>query len=260
MGRNVKKGLDYFPFDLDFYQDIRIRKLIKYQGGGAVAIYNLLLCFIYKDGYYTKWDTELPFIISEQTGFEEPYICKVIDYCLSIGLFDKSLYESDEVLTSKGIQERYKRICELSRRTYVVSEHSLISLEPKAKVKPQKKGKADAGKPQPLPRYEPYTLTLEEEIEMLKNDECWLDGLQVLHSMETAQLRNSLDDFRIQCVADGRDRHQSIEDAKRHFNSWLRIVSNLNKKNDDKNRPNARNQRRGNLLEAEDKKTYGGTF
>ena len=24
MGRNVKKGLDYFPFDVDFFQDIKI--------------------------------------------------------------------------------------------------------------------------------------------------------------------------------------------------------------------------------------------
>ena len=31
MGRNVKKGLDYFHFDVDFFQDIKIRKLIKYQ-------------------------------------------------------------------------------------------------------------------------------------------------------------------------------------------------------------------------------------
>ena len=30
MGRNRKMGLDYFPFDIDTFQDIRIRKLIKY--------------------------------------------------------------------------------------------------------------------------------------------------------------------------------------------------------------------------------------
>lgn len=51
MGRNVKKGLDYFPFDVDFFQDIKIRKLIKYQRGKAVTVYALLLCLIYKNGY-----------------------------------------------------------------------------------------------------------------------------------------------------------------------------------------------------------------
>ena len=37
MGRNRKMGLDYFPFDIDTFQDIRIRKLIKYQGGKAMS-------------------------------------------------------------------------------------------------------------------------------------------------------------------------------------------------------------------------------
>ena len=68
MGRPKKIGLDYFSFKVDFFQDIRIRKLIKAQGGKAVAVYVLLLCSIYKNGYYTEWDKDLAFIISEQLG------------------------------------------------------------------------------------------------------------------------------------------------------------------------------------------------
>ena len=113
MGRNKKIGLDYFPFDIDFFQDLRIRKLIKYQGGKAVTVYALLLCNIYKQGYYMRWDEELPFFVSEQTGFEEAYIREVIKCCLVIGLFSKELYDSEKILTSKGIQERYQKICDL---------------------------------------------------------------------------------------------------------------------------------------------------
>ncbi|MBR0560770.1 DUF4373 domain-containing protein, partial [Neokomagataea sp. TBRC 2177] len=87
-----------------------VRKLIKYQGGKAITVYALLLCNIYKQGYYMMWDEELPFIVSEQTGFEEAYIREVIKCCLVVGLFSKDLYESDKVLTSKGIQERYQKI------------------------------------------------------------------------------------------------------------------------------------------------------
>nr|DAT68564.1 MAG TPA: protein of unknown function (DUF4373) [Caudoviricetes sp.] len=131
MGRNKKNGLDYFPFDIDLFQDIRIRKLIKYQSGKAVTVYALLLCIIYKDGYYMRWDKELPFIISEQTGFEEAYILEVINSCLKLGLFHNELYVSDGILTSKGIQERYKKICDLCRRNSEISEFSLISSEEK---------------------------------------------------------------------------------------------------------------------------------
>ena len=131
MGRNRKMGLDYFPFDIDTFQDIKIRKLIKYQGGKAITIYALLLCFIYKDGYYMRWDKELPFIISEQTGFEEAYISEVIKSCLTLGLFSKELYDAEQVLTSKGIQSRYRDICKQIKRKCDFSEYSLISSEEK---------------------------------------------------------------------------------------------------------------------------------
>ena len=131
MGRSRKNGLGYFPFDVDLFQDIRIRKLIKYQSGKAITVYALLLCIIYKDGYYMRWDKELPFIISEQTGFEEAYILEVINSCLKLGLFSNELYESDGILTSKGIQERYKKICDLCRRNCEISEFSVISSEEK---------------------------------------------------------------------------------------------------------------------------------
>ena len=129
MGRNKKNGLDYFPFDIDTFQDIRIRKLIKYQSGKAVTVYALLLCLIYKGGYYMRWDEELPFIISEQTGFEEAYIQEVIKSCMVLGLFSKELFDTKRVLTSKGIQERYRNICKQINRKCDFSEFSLISSE-----------------------------------------------------------------------------------------------------------------------------------
>lgn len=126
MPRARKVGLEYFPMDIDMFQDIRIRKLIKYQGGKAVTVYTLLLCIIYKEGYYMRWDEELPFIISEQTGFEEAYIQEVIQCCMKLGLLNEELYRKEKVLSSAGIQRRYKQICELARRAYDITEYRLI--------------------------------------------------------------------------------------------------------------------------------------
>ena len=123
--------MDYFPFDIDTFQDIKIRKLIKYQSGKAVTVYALLLCLIYKGGYYMRWDEELPFIISEQTGFEEVYIQEVIKSCMVLGLFSKELFDKERVLTSKGIQERYRDICKQINRKCDFVEFSLISSEEK---------------------------------------------------------------------------------------------------------------------------------
>ncbi len=126
MGRNRKVGLDYFPMDVDFFQDIRIRKLIKYQGGKAVTVYALLLCIIYKQGYYVRWDDGLPFIISEQTGFEEAYIQEVFKCCLIVGLFSKELYDSDKVITSKGIQKRWIKLTDYVGNDFLTSKLNLL--------------------------------------------------------------------------------------------------------------------------------------
>lgn len=131
MGRNKQTGLSYFPLDIDTFQDIKIRKLIKRQKGRAFTVYALLLCFIYKSGYYMLWDEELPFIVSEQTGFEEAYIQEVINCCLSLGLFDKDMFKKHQVLTSKGIQKRYQDICKQCRRTSLITDYNLISSEEK---------------------------------------------------------------------------------------------------------------------------------
>jgi hypothetical protein len=129
MANKAKVGLDYFPFEVDFFNDIKLRKLIKYQSCGSVSIYTLLLCIIYKNGYYMLWDSELPFIISEKTGYEEGYVNEVISCCFKVGLLSKSMYENHNILTSKGIQNRYEEICRLLKRKFNVSEFSLIDSE-----------------------------------------------------------------------------------------------------------------------------------
>lgn len=129
MARPKKVGLEYFPFDVDFFHDIKIRKLIKFQGGKAISVYALLLCIIYKQGYYMRWDKELPFIVSELTGFEEAYIQEVIKNCLSLGLFDLRMFENHKVLTSKGIQERYIEICQKVKRKVVINEFTCVYSE-----------------------------------------------------------------------------------------------------------------------------------
>ena len=128
-GRKINKGLSYFPVDINMFTDMKIRKLIKYQGGKGVTVYTCLLCCIYKEGYYIKWDNELPFTISELTGFEEAYVLEVLKCCLNVGLFSKGLFDTNQVISSVGIQHRYDEICRLSKRKAIVSEYDLINSE-----------------------------------------------------------------------------------------------------------------------------------
>jgi hypothetical protein len=129
MARTCKRGFDYYPLDVDFYQDIRLRKLVRRQGCHGVAVYTLLLCYIYRDGYYMRWDDDLPFVCSEQLGeVDETRILSVINDCVEVGLFDADLYRTEHVLTSRGIQERYWQMCESTRRKNIIKEYCLVDL------------------------------------------------------------------------------------------------------------------------------------
>lgn len=131
MANKPKKGLDYFPIDVNIFSDLKVRKLIRYQGGQSVTVYAYLLCNIYKDGYYIKWDNELPFVISEATGFNEAYIQEVIKCCFSVGVFSKRIFDAHKIITSKGIQERYSEISRLAKRKFQIDEFNLINSEEK---------------------------------------------------------------------------------------------------------------------------------
>lgn len=112
----MKKGLDYFPLDISFYRDYKIRKLIRRKGGEALTVYIVLLCKIYENGYYLPWDDEKSFILFEDTDIEEDIVINIINYCVEVDLFDKQLFEQEHILTSRGVQERYLSACSMTKR------------------------------------------------------------------------------------------------------------------------------------------------
>ena len=164
MGRARKKGLDYFAFDIDFFDDIRTRKLIKHQGAKAISVYTLLLCTIYKSGYYIKWDDELSLMFSDKTGYDEAYIGEVIRCCVNVGLLDKEMFDKG-VLTSEWIQDRYSKISRTTKRICAMDEYCLISSEEKPisseeKPKSQSKEKKKVSKEN---KENPENITLSEK-------------------------------------------------------------------------------------------------
>jgi len=258
MMTNNKTGMNYYSVDTDRYQDRRIKRLKKDWGCKGIAVYDYILCETYRVlGCYLEWDDNTAFDVAEYFGLEENTVKEIVRYCGSVGLFNKALL-SRGVITSASIQRRYTDMCTRTHRRTHIPDKCKIPNECEDECE-EKTTTSNEASDIPL-RYEPYTLTLEQEIGMLKSDDCWLDQLKVLHSMETAKLRTCLDDFKVQCFADGKESHQSLQDAKSHFNNWMRIVNSKNRKKDDSNRPKGSNQRRQNILESDAEKTYGEAF
>ncbi|EJF50936.1 hypothetical protein YS9_0821 [Enterococcus sp. C1] len=108
MARPTKKGLDYFPLDVDFLSDLKVRRIIKACGKEAVHILVALLANIYRDeGYYVLWDDDLAFLVADEVGTKEGTVEELVRKAVQVKFFDKDIFDKYTVLTSKGIQNRY---------------------------------------------------------------------------------------------------------------------------------------------------------
>lgn len=109
MARPIKKGLDYFPLDVDFFDDEKIEAIQGEFGINGEIVAVKLLCEIYRgNGYYAKWDELFKMrLLKRLPGLTPDFIEAVINRMVQWGFFNKSYFEASKILTSKGIQERF---------------------------------------------------------------------------------------------------------------------------------------------------------
>ena len=108
MGRQRKVGLDYFPLDIDFFDD---EKIIAISGEfgikGEITVIKLL-CAIYRNGYFILWNNLLKYKLAKSCpGVSAELIESIVNRLVLWEFFDKALFDSVKVLTSRGIQRRY---------------------------------------------------------------------------------------------------------------------------------------------------------
>lgn len=108
MPRPIKEGIDYFPFDVNFFFDKKIKRLRAGYGNDGVMVYVYLLCEIYRNGYYIDYDDDLILDISDELNISENSTKQILNYLLSRSLFDDTLVKSVKVLTAASIQLRYQ--------------------------------------------------------------------------------------------------------------------------------------------------------
>ena len=120
MSRPLKNGLAYFPFDVDFFTDKKIKRLRAKYGADGIAVYMYLLCEIYRSGYYIEYDEDLILDISDELNLSEGSTTQIMNYLLSRSLFDETLAKSVKVLTAASIQRRYQEAKKGSKRDIVV--------------------------------------------------------------------------------------------------------------------------------------------
>jgi len=117
------QGIDYFPLNVDFFNDDKIELIEGEFGlkGSTIAI--RLLCKIYHEGYYYQWgdDECLLFAKKMGDGIVPGLVKEVVQRLVKRSFFDERLFNSFQILTSKGIQKRYFEASKRRKDVYVVS-------------------------------------------------------------------------------------------------------------------------------------------
>lgn len=108
MARRRQEGNLFFRLDVDFFSDRKVKILKARYGADGITLYLYLLCEIYKTGYYLKIDRDFEYIVSDDLNMESNKVKQVLNFLLERSLFDNTLFQSDKVLTSAGIQRRYQ--------------------------------------------------------------------------------------------------------------------------------------------------------
>lgn len=108
MARPRKRGIEYFPFDVDFFSDKKIRILKSRFGADGITIYLYLICEIYRNGYYIQLDEDYEYIIADDLGMSNEKVKQVLKFLLERSLLDSTLFQSDTIITSQGIQRRFQ--------------------------------------------------------------------------------------------------------------------------------------------------------
>ena len=108
MARPTKQGLDYFPLDVGFLQNVKVRRIMRACGIQSIPVLISLLANTYREeGYFLRWDNDMPFLIADELGVSEGAVTAVVDKATQVGFFNANMYEKYGVLTSDGIQKRF---------------------------------------------------------------------------------------------------------------------------------------------------------
>ena len=103
------KGLQYFPLDVNFFENNKIAIIISDYGLEATAVVLKLFSQIYKSGYYMDWNEKIGKIFSASfhTKYSYATIMNLVNSLVEEDIFNKKMYEEYHILTSEKIQNCY---------------------------------------------------------------------------------------------------------------------------------------------------------
>ena len=134
MARPIKPGLSYFSLDTDFFENDTIKALRRAHGSIGVLVYLNLLCHIYQEGYYLKFDSleELSMDIAEEITNAQlkrtaTHVAETINYLVGQGTLNEALFKRG-IISGEKIQEQYVRVAYRAKRNIRLDVHGLVDV------------------------------------------------------------------------------------------------------------------------------------
>ena len=137
-------GINYFPIGVNFMEENAMEVIEAKYGIKGPAIVLKLMCKIYKEGYYIRWDEEQCLIFANKAGREvqAEEVKGIIKILFIKGILDENSYRENGILTSESIQKVWleatkRRKRELSELPYLIVKPEKENGKPDAPSTPQ---------------------------------------------------------------------------------------------------------------------------
>ena len=132
MCRIKKRGLDYFPIDIDFMQNRLVRRIMKREGEGSLAtLFGALSCIYGGEGYYVRADElfyeDISTSLYNQTASD---VKRILALAAEYGIFHPGLFSEFGILTSSEIQKQYLFRTKRRKSSAIEERYNLIDDAP----------------------------------------------------------------------------------------------------------------------------------
>ena len=154
----IYDGINYFPIGVNFMEENAMEVIEAKYGIKGPAIVLKLLCRIYKEGYFIRWDEEQCLIFANKAGREVQAgeVQGIIEILFIKGILDRSSYQENGILTSESIQKVWleatkRRKRELSELPYLIVKPEKENGKPDAPSTPQETQRPELFKEEKIP-------------------------------------------------------------------------------------------------------------
>ena len=121
-------GINYFPVGVNFMEENAMEVIEAKYGIKGPAIVLKLLCKIYKEGYFIRWDEEQCLIFANKAGREvqAKEVQGIIEILFIKGILDRNSYLENGILTSANIQKVWMEATKRRKRDLKALSYLLV--------------------------------------------------------------------------------------------------------------------------------------